>query len=280
METANPNITTSLMGIHRHRLNLDGRGITTLVGLHGCPLHCRYCLNNRCHSADGLWRKMSVQELYERVKCDDLYFRATGGGITFGGGEPALHSEFIDAFVSCAGHEWTYTMETSLNVPQEDIARLVDVVDDFIIDIKTLDETTYKLYTGGELEQVVENLNYLIEHEKSAHMTVRVPLIPGYNSEEDVKQTLEKLQDCAIGKVHSFNYVTTPLSKSSVATTAGKTKCEILKKVRSIIAQANHVAYTPTPCTHTVCSSGHCPVCEKELRMLTEELSQRDEIII
>lgn len=36
------------IGIDRHRLGVDGVGVTTLVAFHGCPLRCKYCLNRRC----------------------------------------------------------------------------------------------------------------------------------------------------------------------------------------------------------------------------------------
>lgn len=34
-----------IIGIARHRLSTDGDGVTALVAFHGCPIHCRYCLN-------------------------------------------------------------------------------------------------------------------------------------------------------------------------------------------------------------------------------------------
>ena len=70
---------TPLIGISRHRLATDGEGVTTLVAFHGCPLRCRYCLNEQCLRADGVWREMDVQEILEEVMVDDLYFKATGG---------------------------------------------------------------------------------------------------------------------------------------------------------------------------------------------------------
>jgi len=34
---------TTLIGLSRHRIGVDGTGVTTLVAFHGCPLNCRYC---------------------------------------------------------------------------------------------------------------------------------------------------------------------------------------------------------------------------------------------
>ena len=87
-----------ILGVNRHRLLIDGEGVTTLVAFHGCPLHCKYCLNPQSLSDDFDFPLYSCEQLYERVKVDELYFLATRGGITFGGGEPCLRSEFISRF--------------------------------------------------------------------------------------------------------------------------------------------------------------------------------------
>ena len=39
-----------ILGVERHRIETDGNGVTTLVGFYGCPLRCKYCLNQYCHS--------------------------------------------------------------------------------------------------------------------------------------------------------------------------------------------------------------------------------------
>lgn len=43
-----------IIGINRYRIQSDGRGIRTLIGFHGCPLRCKYCLNPQCFSKDGM----------------------------------------------------------------------------------------------------------------------------------------------------------------------------------------------------------------------------------
>lgn len=88
-------LSAPLIGTDRHRLSTDGRGVTTLVAFHGCPLRCRYCLNPQCFDTSRTWRTVTPQQLLAEVAIDNLYFQATGGGVTFGGGEPLLRSEFI-----------------------------------------------------------------------------------------------------------------------------------------------------------------------------------------
>ena len=67
-------VKAPIIGIDRHRLTTDGEGVTTLVAFHGCPLHCKYCLNPQCLSPDGVLRTITPSELYSEVEIDDLYF--------------------------------------------------------------------------------------------------------------------------------------------------------------------------------------------------------------
>ena len=88
-------LTTSLLGISRLRIGTDGDGITTLVAFHGCTLGCRYCLNPQCKKPNAKVRKVTPEEVIEELKNDEIYFVATKGGVTFGGGEPFLNNLFI-----------------------------------------------------------------------------------------------------------------------------------------------------------------------------------------
>lgn len=40
----------NILAIDRLRMGMDGEGVTTLVALYGCPLKCKYCINNECHT--------------------------------------------------------------------------------------------------------------------------------------------------------------------------------------------------------------------------------------
>lgn len=80
-----------IIGVRRHRLLTDGDGITALVGFHGCPLQCAYCLNPQCNSESGIQRWITPESLYKELRCDDFYFRSTGGGVCFGGEKVQSH---------------------------------------------------------------------------------------------------------------------------------------------------------------------------------------------
>mgnify|MGYP001524599598 FL=1 len=200
--------TAPLIGISRHRLTTDGEGVTTLVAFHGCPLRCKYCLNPQSLHSEGIWKHYDCMQLYEEVRLDELYFLATHGGITFGGGEPCSQSDFIYEFRQLCGQEWQLSVESSLNVPQENIEKLLPVIDYYIIDIKDINNDIYQQYTGKENEKVLNNLHYLIEHGKNEQIIVRTPIIPVYNSESDVDNSIRLLKEMGITQFDRFTYKT------------------------------------------------------------------------
>ena len=184
--------TFPLLGIARHRMGTDGEGVTTLAAGAGCPLHCEWCINKKL-LREAPAEKVTPEELLERVRTDHLYFCATGGGITFGGGEALLHADFIREFREICPPEWKITAETSLFVPRSYLAEATDAVDLFVVDCKDMNGEIYRKYTGEDASVMQENLNFLLARTGSERVLVRVPLIPGYNTEEDQKKSAEAL---------------------------------------------------------------------------------------
>lgn len=200
-------ITAPFIAINRHRLTTDGEGVTTLVGFHGCPLHCEYCLNPQCLQADGVWCRLTPGELYSEVEIDDLYFVATGGGICFGGGEPLLRSDFIKAFAEIMNPEWKLTIETSLNVPLENVKAIASLVQMWYVDIKDMNPDIYKTYGCKENKQVISNLQWLAANGYADKVIIRLPLIPEYNTDEDRQRSQQQLEEMGFTNFDKFNYI-------------------------------------------------------------------------
>ncbi|MBQ8510902.1 MAG: radical SAM protein [Clostridia bacterium] len=199
----------SAIGIGRHRIGVDGEGVTTLVGGYGCPLDCRYCLNPQCNRGKPSLT-LSANELLERLKIDNLYFEATNGGITFGGGEPLLQAAFIRDFIlRCRdeGYRWRFWLETCLAVPGEALDAVDDLIDGFIVDVKDMNPAIYTAYTSRSPNRMLANLRTLAERcpEK---VIVRLPLIEGFNTPEDVERSADTV--CAMGftRLDRFTYQT------------------------------------------------------------------------
>lgn len=202
-----PEITAPFIAVNRHRLATDGEGVTTLVAFHGCPLRCRYCLNPQCLQVNGVWRRLTSGELYSEVEIDDLYFIATGGGICFGGGEPLLYPDFIRTFSKLMNPEWNLTVETSLNVPLENIKTIAALVQMWYIDIKDFSPTIYNAYTGKDNTQVIRNLVWLAANGYADKVILRLPLIPDYNTEEDRLLSQQRLEALGFAHFDKFTYL-------------------------------------------------------------------------
>ncbi len=200
-------ITAPFIAINRHRLTTDGEGVTTLVGFHGCPLHCQYCLNAQCLQADGVWCRLTPGELYSEVEIDDLYFVATGGGICFGGGEPLLRSDFIKAFAEIMNPEWKLTIETSLNVPLENVKAIASLVQMWYVDIKDMNPDIYKAYGRKENMRVISNLQWLAANGYADKVIIRLPLIPEYNTDDDRQRSQQQLEEMGFTNFDKFNYI-------------------------------------------------------------------------
>lgn len=63
------------------------------MAFHGCPLRCKYCLNPQGLSDDAKVMMKTPEEVMQAIRKDELYYLATNGGVTFGGGEPLLRAD-------------------------------------------------------------------------------------------------------------------------------------------------------------------------------------------
>lgn len=198
-----------ILGINRHRMQTDGRGITTLVALSGCPLSCRYCINQDLLKDTEQTEWLSPKELVERLAIDHCYFVYTNGGVTFGGGEPLLHSGQIQEFARLCPEEWNITMETSLNVDAGLLTPLLTERFSFLVDIKAMQPDIYEKYTGRSNAQLIENLKCLIQKVPADQYMVKVPLIPGYSDADSTRESVALLQEMGIPKknIVTFRYV-------------------------------------------------------------------------
>ena len=195
-----------LLRMERLRMGTDGFGVTTLIAGSGCPLNCRWCINKRLLK-EAPAEPVNAEELVIRAAVDDLYFQATGGGVTFGGGEPLLHAAFLRRFRECCPREWRISVETSLAVPEKLLRIAIDSVDEFIVDCKDMDPDIYSRYTGGEEALMESNLRLLLETVAPEHILVRVPHIPEFNSECAPVKNAEILQAMGVLRLELFDYV-------------------------------------------------------------------------
>ena len=208
MKTENNHLIATVAAYDRIRIQSDGDGVRTLVCFYGCPLRCKYCINPQTWDGTRAPKLYTVKGLLSEVEIDSLYFQATNGGITFGGGEPLLQADFIESFIRQAPKGWNFWVETSLAAPFENIAKIAPLIAKFVVDIKSLDEEIYEKYTGRSLSLAKENLKSLISLVGAKKIWVRVPYIPEFTTREQQNQTVAKLKKLGVKHIEKFDYTT------------------------------------------------------------------------
>ena len=200
--------TFNVQSINRHRLGIDGVGVTSLVSLMGCPLSCRYCINMNV-LGNNQYRGMTPEQLYEVLNIDYCYFIATKGGVTFGGGESLLYADAILDFAKVIPDGVYVNLETSLNVDinPDKLEKLCNICQGLIIDIKTLDETLYREYTGKDNQFVLRNLDFICSHGYADKCRIRIPVIPGVKDREKALEEEKKIKTMGFEDTEVFGYV-------------------------------------------------------------------------
>lgn len=195
-----------VFGTSRLRMETDGDGVTTLVGCLGCPLQCRLCINPHAQRPATPHRRLSAEQLVEELRVDGLYFSATGGGATFGGGEPLLHADFLAEFAEMRPADWCVRVETSLNVDEALLWRALDAVDGWIVDVKDLNSEIYRRYTGADNARALRNLHILAES-CPERVRIRLPRIPGFNADGDRDASERALREMGFSEIQRFDYI-------------------------------------------------------------------------
>ena len=202
----------TVQAINRHRLTVDGKGVTTLVGLFGCPLKCKYCLNMDILSTKRA-RRLSPEKLWEELSIDYCYYVASGGGITFGGGESLLHSKAIMDFIDILPEGVSVNLETSLNVPLGAdmflgvIGKVLATGGQLIIDTKALDSELYKKYTGLGNDGVQRKLSLIVENGYASQCMIRVPIIPDFKDKNQAEIEAEYYRNMGFEDIDVFEYI-------------------------------------------------------------------------
>ena len=134
-------------------------------------------------------RERSAADLVERIGRDAPFFRRSGGGVTISGGEPLAQPEFVYCLLSAFSDLGIHTaIETTGFCAWPTVARISEVTDLFLYDIKLVDDNLHRRFTGVPNGRILDNLERLCS--VTDGVQVRVPCIPGINDSEELIQEL------------------------------------------------------------------------------------------
>lgn len=141
---------------------VDGPGIRFVIFMQGCSLQCKYCQNRDTWEINA-GNQYSAEELLNKILKYKNYFLASGGGVTVSGGEPLLQYKFLIELFTLLKKENIHTaIDTSGNVDlTDDMKKLIDLTDLFLLDIKCINDEICKKLTGVSNKKELAFAKYL-----------------------------------------------------------------------------------------------------------------------
>lgn len=183
-----------------------GRDLSLCTECGQCVPYCSF----KAREISG--KTLTVEEVMKEVRKDEAFYRNSGGGVTFGGGECTLQGTFLLGLMDACIQDCLHICVDTCGYCNEDLFRKVmDRADMFLYDLKHMDSETHKELTGVSNTLILRNLSTLLsEHPEKA--VVRMPLMPGLNDgEENIKAMADFLLPFGCSSVevmpcHSFGY--------------------------------------------------------------------------
>lgn len=156
----------------------------------------------------------NVDEIMATVLRDKPFYDRSGGGITLSGGEPFMAPDLTLSLLQASRRHGIHTaVETCLHVPWRYIEPTLPLVDLFLADLKHVDDQPFKHWTDGSAKRVMANLIRLADAGKN--ITVRVPLIPGFNADKTSIKAITRFaaDRLRVREIHFLPYHTLGINK-------------------------------------------------------------------
>ncbi len=166
---------------------VDGPGLRTVLFFNGCHLRCKYCHNpeNWLRGKDNY----NVEDILEKIKRFKPYY-GDDGGVTFSGGEPLLHADFIKVLAVKLKEMHVHMALDTAGIGLNEDLELLKLMDLIIFDIKDITKDGYQALTGGNIEESLKFIQICNELHKK--LWVRLVIVPGIHDSYEYMDDLVK----------------------------------------------------------------------------------------
>ena len=153
-----------------------------------CTLYCPHDAREICG------KEYTVDEVLREIIKDKAFYEASGGGVTFSGGECMLQIDFLEEILKACKKNGIHTaVDTAGHVSFRSFERIFPHTDLFLYDVKCYDSEQHRHYTGVGNELILENLKRLLL--AKVPVWVRVPVIPSVNDSFEEMENIRSLWD-------------------------------------------------------------------------------------
>jgi pyruvate formate lyase activating enzyme len=168
---------------------VDGVPVTDRSKCRACGTCARVC---HAEAREVAGRAMTVEQVLGVVERDRPFYEGSGGGVTVSGGEPLLQPHFTAGLLSAAKRRGLHTvLDTCGHASWESFERLRRDVDLFLYDLKLVDPTRHRRYTGVGNRRILANLRRLSE--LGHRIVLRMPVVPGITDDPENVQAVRAL---------------------------------------------------------------------------------------
>lgn len=170
---------------------------------YGCAACCKVCPTG---ARKMIGSTVTVEDVLKVIKRDIVFYRESGGGVTFSGGEPFAQSEFLRQLVAvCSQLGIDTAVETSGYFDFEQVQDICEQLDCIFVDIKHMDDEIHKKITGISNRKILENVKQISRMHPNT--IVRVPFIEEVNAnEQNIKKMCEYLKHTHVVGVELLPY--------------------------------------------------------------------------
>ncbi len=179
-----------------------------------CPYSLEKCdLCGKCetycpHDARKICGKqMSVSEIMAQVIRDKDFYQASGGGVTFSGGECMLQIDFLyEILKKCKENGMHTAVDTAGHVTWDSFEKIMPYTDLFLYDVKLATNDLHKKWTGVSNRLILDNLKKLSRC-FDGEIIIRIPVITDVNdNEKEMKKIANVLKSIKYKSVELLPY--------------------------------------------------------------------------
>lgn len=138
-------------------------------------------------------KEYTYDQLMAEIEKETEVMDTSQGGVTFCGGEPLMHPEFLlEMLRRCGRLDIHRTVDTTLYAVPKIVEEVAKETDLFLVDLKLMDRTKHHAYTGVYNDRILSNIRLIAELDKS--FWIRIPLIHKLNATvENLSRTADFL---------------------------------------------------------------------------------------